>query len=75
MKTPDRIATIIFWTVAGSTGLLLALGFTVLDFTAGSLENVNWWAVGAAVGVIAVLYLGIRECVLSIRTKKQDRKT
>ena len=69
MKTGDRIATVIFWVFAGGFVALLSVALIIGAFT----TEYSWTLPIGMIG-IALLVLGIRQCIRTIRDKGVPRE-
>ena len=80
MKTADKLATVVFWIVAGCLGLVLGsfvfyFAF-IVAFETPRPGTSSWWLVtlGATllgITVIVLVILGVRQCIRTFR--KVDR--
>jgi hypothetical protein len=66
MTTGDKVATVIFWVVAGIIALIVAGD----NFRIGVLQ-LNPWRIGAGLLLCIVAAFGARECARSIKRARR----
>ncbi len=76
MKTGDKVATLIFWLIAGSAGLFIGVVFIIESFTdiwAGRSIHLIWPFVGIGVVFLGLTFAGIWQCIRTV-TNSEKRK-
>jgi hypothetical protein len=80
MKTGDKIATVIFWLVAGGTGLFIGVMLMYWSFEEiwlGRLSYPNWPALGIGVVFLGLTFAGVWQCIRTVSNseKRKDAAT
>ena len=68
MKTGDKVATVIFWTIAGGAGLLIGLTLiysAIVDMRNSRLEFPVWIPIGIGTLFVGLSCAGIWEAIRS----------
>jgi hypothetical protein len=76
VKTGDKAATLIFWLLAGSTGLFIGVIFIYLSFDEmrfGRSSHPIWPLVGIGVVFLGLAFAGIWQCIRTL-TNTEKRK-
>ena len=76
VKTGDKVATVIFWLIAGSAGLFIGVVSNQLSFDEirfGRSNHPTWSLVGIGVVFLAIAFAGICQCIRAvINTDKRN---
>ena len=76
MKTGDKVATLIFWLIAGSAGLFIGVIFIYESFSeirAGRSIHLIWPGISIGMVFLGLAFAGIWQCIRSV-TNSEKRK-
>lgn len=77
VKTGDKVATLIFWLIAGSAGLFMGVIFIYLSFDEmrfGRSNHPIWSLVGIGVVFLSLTFAGIRQCIRTVTTTEKRKE-